>query len=93
MRIFLKNTAGEPSASLTMTIVGFVLVTAWLLFWVTGTAFGLTVPAFDATSAMAYLTPLLGLYFGRRYTAVVDAKNKTSNIELGDAAESQEENK
>ena len=46
-----------------------MVVTLWLLAWIIGTAMGLTVPAFDATSAMAYLTPLLTLYFGRRWTS------------------------
>ena len=94
MRIFLKNTDGKPSASLTMMIVGFLIVTCWLLFWVGGRAFGLPVPEFDATSAMAYLTPLLGLYFGRRYTSTTDATNKTREVSLGEQVTTtpQEEN-
>lgn len=69
MRIFMKNSAGEPSASLTMTTIAFFIVTLWLLAWVIGTSFGLPVPAFDATAGMTYLTPLLTLYFGRRWTS------------------------
>lgn len=67
-KLYLRNSNGQPSASLTMALVSFVLVTAWLVFWVVGTTFGLHVPAFDSTAAMGYMTPLLGLYFGRRWT-------------------------
>lgn len=64
----MKNSNGQPSASLTMALVSFILVTAWLVFWVVGTTFGLHVPEFAAGDAMAYMTPLLTLYFGRRWT-------------------------
>ena len=67
-KLYLRNSNGQPSASLTMALVSFILVTAWLVFWVVGTTFGLHVPAFDSAAAMGYMTPLLGLYFGRRWT-------------------------
>jgi hypothetical protein len=35
----------------------------------------LTIPAFDATTAMAYLSPILMLYFGRKNT---DAKSEST---------------
>ena len=69
MQLFIKNSDGKPSASLTMTTIAFFLVTLWLLVWVVGVSFGLPVPPFDATAAMTYLTPLLTLYFGRRWTS------------------------
>lgn len=75
MMLFLKNTDGQPSASLTMAYVGFFIITAWLVFWIIGSSFGLEVPPFDETVALSYLTPLLGLYYGRRATgAAVMAK-------------------
>lgn len=66
---WIKNTKGEPSASLTMSVISFVSVTLWLLVWLIATPFGVPVPAFDAASAMAYLSPILALYFGRRWTS------------------------
>jgi hypothetical protein len=77
MRIFIKNTEGEPSASLTMVMVSFLIVSSWLVLWIVASAFHIPIPPFDATSAMAYLTPQLGLYFGRRYTSKTDATSKT----------------
>lgn len=72
--LWIKNTNGKPSASLTMTIVSFATVILWLLVWIIGTPFGLTIPAFDVAAAMGLLSPLLALYFGRRYTADVSDK-------------------
>jgi len=85
MNIFLKNDDNKPSVSLTMVVISFNVVTLWLVVWVVGTAFGLTIPPFDAMAAMGYLTPLLTLYFGRRFTSKMDFKNQTSETDLGDA--------
>jgi hypothetical protein len=64
---WLNNTAGNPSASLTMASVAFGTVTAWLLWWLIGTSLEYPVPSFDVGVAMAYLIPMLTLYFGRRF--------------------------
>lgn len=85
MRIFIKNTEGEPSASLTMVMVSFLIVSAWLILWIVASAFHIPVPPFDATSAMAYLTPQLGLYFGRRYTSKTDASSKITEVSMDGA--------
>lgn len=69
MGLWLKNTQGEPSASLTMSVISFLVVTLWLLAWLIATPFGAPVPPFDAGTAMAYLSPILALYFGRRWTS------------------------
>jgi len=73
-KLYMKNSNGVPSASLTMAFVSFFLISSWLAFWVIGTTFGLHIPEFDATVAMGYMTPLLGLYFGRRWN---DNQNAT----------------
>jgi len=65
---WVENTKGHKSASLTMVIVSFAVVTLWILFWLIGTSLGLTIPPFDVTTAMGYLSPLLMLYFGRRWS-------------------------
>ena len=69
MGIWLKNTAGKPSVSMTMSVVSFLVVTLWLLVWLVATPFGVPVPAFEAATAMAYLSPILALYFGRRWSS------------------------
>lgn len=69
MRIFIKNTDGNPSASLTMTLVAFVVVILWFVTWIVGAGFGLPIPAFEAGTAMGLLGPLLTLYFGRRWSS------------------------
>lgn len=85
MRIFIKNSEGQPSVSLTMVVVSFGIVTLWLVAWLIGVTLGHPVPEFDATAAMAYLTPQLGLYFGRKYTSSHNATTKTSEVSV-DAA-------
>lgn len=69
MNIFMKNSDGKPSVSLTMVVISFTVVTLWLLVWILGTALGWPIPEFDVASAMGYLTPQLGLYFGRRWNS------------------------
>ena len=73
-----------------MALGAFIVVTAWLIFWVVGKTFGLNVPAFDETVALAYLTPLLGLYFGRRSSNPDGSKKKSDDVaelEGGDIVE------
>lgn len=84
MNIFLKNSDGKPSVSLTMVVVSFTVVTLWLIAWVIGVSVGHPVPAFDALAAMGYLTPILSLYFGRRWNSKVDLANKTLEASLGE---------
>lgn len=66
---WIKNTQGKSSASLTMALIAFIAVTLWLLVWLIATPFGVPVPIFEAGTAMAYLSPILALYFGRRWTS------------------------
>lgn len=68
MTPWVTDTNGNKSASLTMAVVGFVVVTLWLLISIFAKIGNLQIREFDATGAMAYLTPLLALYFGRRWT-------------------------
>jgi hypothetical protein len=71
MAMLLKNSSGEPSGSWTMVWIGFLVVTLWLLISIVSKIGHFEIRPFSATEAMAYLTPLLTLYFGRRWT---DAK-------------------
>ena len=66
--LWLKNTQGQPSASLTMAFIGFLIVTLWLLISIFSKIGKIEIREFDASQAMQYLLPLLCLYGGRRYT-------------------------
>lgn len=68
MGIWIKNTTGQASASLTMTVVAFLVVTIWLLVSIVAKIGHVEIREFDAGQAMGYLTPLLALYFGRRWS-------------------------
>lgn len=66
MNLWIKNTSGQPSASLTLSVVAFCLTALWYLL---GGILELPrVRAFDAGDAMAFLGPLLALYWGRRHS-------------------------
>ena len=78
-KLYIRNSDGRSSASLTMAWVSFLIVTGWLLFWIVGTSFKLSVPEFDSTAAMGYMTPLLALYFGRRWSEEKVASAKAAN--------------
>lgn len=63
---WLKNTDGNQSASFTMMIVAYAVVTLWLLLSIATKLGPVTIRPFSGTEAMAYLTPILALYWGRR---------------------------
>lgn len=71
MALLLKNSEGKQSLSFTMLYTTFVVALVW---------FGLSVfkiphiKDFDVTIASGFLSPLMALYFGRRWN---DAKNST----------------
>ena len=83
MNFWIKNTEGKPSASLTLVMVAFTVVMAWMVVSIFVNPFGIQTVPFNASDAMIVLTPLLGLYFGRRHTeknslvAPVVEKSKT----------------
>lgn len=70
--MWIKSTEGKPSASLTFATVGFIVVTLWLVASIVAKVGKVEIREFDGNSAMAFLAPLLALYFGRRWT---DGKN------------------
>jgi hypothetical protein len=68
----LKQSDGRPSVSFSMMVIGFIVITLWLIASIFEELWGLKIRAFDPASAMSFFTPLLTLYFSRRWT---DAKN------------------
>jgi hypothetical protein len=81
--MWIKNTSGQKSASLTFVCVAFTVVTLWLVVSIISKIGHIEIRQFDAAGAMAYLTPLLALYFGRRWT---DGKS-TLDIDPGDVVQ------
>ena len=72
MAFLLKNSEGNPSLSYTMVYTTFFVSLLWYLVSI------INVPhirAFDVTVASGFLSPLLALYFGRKWT---DSKNNTT---------------
>jgi len=74
----IKDSSGKQSASVTMMIVAFIIVSLWLVLSIFEELWGLKVRVFDPTAAMAFLSPLLALYFGRRYTDSKEASSSSS---------------
>jgi hypothetical protein len=72
----LIQSDGKPSASFTMAFIGFNVVMLWLLLSIFEFSGAVKIRAFNSADAMAFLTPLLMQYFGRRW---VDAKSSPSN--------------
>ena len=64
----LKQSDGRPSASFTMMIIAFTVVTLWLFVSIVEEAFGIQIREFSGAEAMSYFTPIATLYFSRRWT-------------------------
>lgn len=71
----LKNTDGQKSASFTMMIVAFVIVSLWLVISIVAKIGSVEIRPFSGSEAMAYLTPMLALYWGRRAQLIQATKN------------------
>ena len=68
---WIRNTDGKPSMSATFATVAFVASTAAYIAAIFEKIGSFNVRPFDSAACTAYLIPVLGLYFGRRFT---DAK-------------------
>lgn len=65
--MLLKNSSGTKSASFTMMVIAFAVVTLWLLVSIVAKVGGLEIRPFSGSEAMSYLTPILALYWGRKW--------------------------
>jgi len=79
--MWLKNTNGQESASLTLVIIAFTIVMFWMTLSIFVNPFGIEVVPFNAADAMLVLSPLLATYFGRRYTADVGERKINGGID------------
>lgn len=67
----LTNTDGKPSASLTLAVIAFCLTSVWFILG--GIFKGVPhITPFNSGDALAFLTPCLTLYFGRRTLPATD---------------------
>lgn len=66
--MLLTNSAGTKSASYTMMIIAFTVVTLWLLVSIVAKVGNIEIRPFSGSEAMSYLTPILALYWGRRWS-------------------------
>ena len=64
----LRKSDGKPSASFTMAFLAFNVCLLWLLLSIFEGIGPLKVRAFDASGVTLFLTPILGLYFSRRFS-------------------------
>jgi uncharacterized protein with PQ loop repeat len=86
---WLKNTDGTKSASFTMMIIAFTAVTLWLTLSIVTHIGPITVRSFSGTEAMAYLTPILALYWGRRQQEVTMKLNTATPAVIESQASTQ----
>lgn len=63
-----EQSDGKKSASFTMMIIAFAIVSLWLLVSIVEEAFGIQIREFSGAEAMSYFTPIATLYFSRRWT-------------------------
>jgi len=76
MAFLLNNNEGKPSLSYTMVYTAFGVSLLWYLVSI------INVPhirAFDVTVASGFLSPLLALYFGRRWSDSRNSQQPNSN--------------
>jgi hypothetical protein len=69
--LWIRDTGGFPSVSVTLLVVAFVVTTLAFLASIFVSIGPLAFRAFDVAACSAYFVPILSLYFGRRWT---DAK-------------------
>lgn len=83
-----KQSDGRPSASFTMMVIAFTVVTLWLFVSIVEEAFGIQIREFSGAEAMSYFTPIATLYFSRRWT---DRASGSSTTTTASAEEKTEE--
>jgi len=77
---WFKNTHGEESASLTFAIVAFLITSLSYLLSIFPKIGNFETRPFDPGACAAYLTPILTLYFSRRFTEVKYSNNTNINV-------------
>jgi hypothetical protein len=81
MELLLKNSEGKPSLSFTMVYTSFLACLLWFILSIFKIQH---IKDFDVTTASGFLSPMMALYFSRRWTdsrssAPNSAENNTTN--------------
>jgi hypothetical protein len=71
---WINDTTGNPSMSATFATIAFFVTTAIYVASIFEKIGPVSIRPFDSGAASAYLIPVLGLYFGRRWTTDVGGK-------------------
>lgn len=70
--MFFKNSKGEKSGSFTFAAIAFFITSTSVILGIfenmTFGEFSISFRSLDASIITAYLVPIMGLYFGRRWT-------------------------
>jgi len=61
---FLKDSSGKPSVSFTMMLLAFIATFLWYVANIFNTPH---IRPFDAAASMSFLSPLMALYFSRKW--------------------------
>lgn len=83
--IWIKDTAGYPSVTVTFATVSFWVTTLLYLVSAVESVGSVHFRQFDVSAASAYFIPILTLYFGRKWTdaktGVTTARNTASSVD------------
>jgi len=71
MAFLFKNSDGKPSLSFTMVYTSFFVALLWFALSIVNTPH---IKSFDVATASGFISPLLALYFGRKWS---DSKTVT----------------
>lgn len=82
----LTRPDGQKSTTFTMVIVGFGVVTLWLLVSILEKIGPLQIRPFDSAHAMAYFVPVLTAYLGRRQQESSETKAEIAATAQASAA-------
>ena len=78
--LYVTDSGGNKSASLTLALISFVLTATWYALSVFETVGGIPIRQFDSPAALAFMSPCLALYFGRRKVQS-DSNATTTDVE------------
>lgn len=69
-----------PSITRTLMIISFTVVTIAYVLSIVEKIGVLSIRPFDSTACITYMTPLLSLYFGRRWTDMKSTVTDTKSV-------------
>lgn len=73
---WMLNSEGKPSMSATFATVAFLAATGAYVAAIFEKVGNVSIRPFDSAACSTYLIPILGLYFGRRFTDAKLSLNK-----------------